>query len=514
MLPFALWKRFVILGVVALGLLYAAPNMLPGGYWPGQPVNLGLDLQGGSHLLLRADMDAVIKERLTSTTENLRQSFRDERIRFKDLTVEEGEARFTLRNADDSDARDRILANFTADYDVVHTDLVTQLRFSEAGILELRTRTIEQAIEIIRRRLDPDGTKEPIIQRQGADRILIQLPGVDDPERIKALLGQTARLTFQLVDTRTTASEARASGRVPPGTMLLPSANPEEDRYYLVEKRVMVSGEMLDNAVPGFDQNNQPAVNFTLNATGARLFGQVTGENIGRAFAIVLDDKVVSAPTIRAQIFANGQISGSFSVQETNDLALVLRAGALPAPLIVLEERSIGPGLGADSIAAGQIAALVGMVLVILFMIGSYGLFGVFANVALIINALLIIAALSFLQATLTLPGIAGIVLTMGMAVDANVLIFERIREELARKRALRSAIEAGYDRAIATIVDANLTTLFAAIFLYIFGSGPIKGFAVTLSLGIVTSMFTAILVTRLFVVLWVNRTKPKSLVL
>ena len=295
---------------------------------------------------------------------------------------------------------------------------------------------------------------------------------------------------------------------------MLPSANPDEDRYYVVEKRVMVSGDMLENAVPGFDQNNQPAVNFTLDATGARLFGQITGENIGRAFAIVLDDKVVSAPTIRAQIFANGQISGAFSVQETQDLALVLRAGALPAPLIVLEERSVGPGLGADSIAAGQIAAAVGLGLVIIFMIATYGLFGLFANVALLVNVVLILASLSFLQATLTLPGIAGIVLTMGMAVDANVLIFERIREEIARKRALRSAIEAGYNRAISTIVDANLTTLFAALFLYIFGSGPIKGFAVTLSLGIVTSMFTAIMVTRLLVVLWVNRTKPKSIVL
>ena len=514
MLLFEFWKKITIAVVVGVGLLYAAPNMLPGALWPGQPVNLGLDLQGGSHLLLRADMDAVIKERLTGTTEALRQNFRDQRIRFRDLNVEDGVASFGLRDANDIAARDSIIQNYAAQYDIVHDGLNTRLSFSESGILELRTSTIEQAIEIIRRRLDPDGTKEPIIQRQGAERILVQLPGVDDPERIKALLGQTARLTFQLVDTRTTAGEARASGRVPPGTVLLPSANPDDDQYYVVEKRVMVSGDMLENAVPGFDQNNQPAVNFTLDSTGARLFGQVTGENIGRAFAIILDDEVVSAPTIRAQIFANGQISGAFSVQETNDLSLVLRAGALPAPLIVLEERSVGPGLGADSIAAGQIAAVVGLSLVIIYMIASYGLFGLFANIALLVNVILILGALSFLQATLTLPGIAGIVLTMGMAVDANVLIFERIREEIARKRALRSAIEAGYNRAIATIVDASLTTLFAALFLYIFGSGPIKGFAVTLSLGIVTSMFTAILVTRLLVVLWVNRTKPKTILL
>ena len=339
------------------------------------------------------------------------------------------------------------------------------------------------------------------------------MPGIDDPERVKALLGRTARLTFQLVDMRITGAEAKSSGRVPPGSVLLESSS-NEGQYYVVEKRVMVSGDMLETASAGFDQNNSPAINFSLNSIGAKKFATVTGNNIGRPFAIILDGLVVSAPTIRAQIFANGQITGDFSIQESNDLALVLRAGALPAPLTVLEERSIGPGLGADSIAAGQIAAIVGVILVILFIVLSYGIYGAMASVGLLVNLMLILGALSLLQATLTLPGIAGIVLTMGMAVDSNVLIFERVREELRRGRAVRDAIMAGYSRAIATIIDANLTTLIASILLYVFGSGPVRGFSVTLGIGIITSLFTAILFTRMLIVLWINATKPKTLVI
>ncbi|NBW05656.1 MAG: protein translocase subunit SecD, partial [Alphaproteobacteria bacterium] len=316
-----------------------------------------------------------------------------------------------------------------------------------------------------------------------------------------------------LVDMRMSADEARQRGRTPPGSVLMESAS-GDGRAYLIEKRVMVSGEMLDTASATFDQNNRPAVSFVLNAAGAKRFGKVTGDNIGRPFAIILDGKVVSAPTIQSQIFGNGQITGDFSVAETNELALVLRAGALPAPLIVMEERSIGPGLGADSIAAGEIAALVGLLLVVIYMLLSYGLFGVFADLALCVNIVLIVAALSALQATLTLPGIAGIVLTIGMAVDANVLIFERIREELANGRSVIAAIDSGYQRALATIIDSNLTTLFAALFLYIFGSGPIKGFAVTLAIGIATSLFSAVMVTRMFIALWVARKRPKTLAL
>ena len=524
MLQFEGWKKTLVLFVILLGCAYAVPNLFNGSrsdqstagvmrFLPGEAINLGLDLQGGSHLLLRADLPAVREERLEGIAEQLRLSFRDEKIRFKGLKASPKAVTFTLRKTENETTLQNIFNELGREFQVVNKDLKYNVSFSEAGLQLMADNTVEQAIEIIRRRLDPDGTKEPIIQRQGRDRVLIQLPGIDDPERIKRLLGQTARLTFQLVDTRTTADEAKRTGRVPPGSQLLESVNKGEPNY-IVEKRVMVSGEMLENASAAFDQNGRPSVNFQLNAAGGRKFGRVTAENIGRPFAIILDGKVVSAPVIQAQIFTNGQITGTFTVEETQELSLILRAGALPAPLIVLEERSVGPGLGADSIAAGQIAAVVGMILVIIYMVASYGLFGIFAVGALFVNIILILGALSALQATLTLPGIAGIVLTMGMAVDSNVLIFERVREELRAGRKVRAAIEAGYKRAISTIIDSNLTTLFAALFLFIFGTGPIKGFAVTLSLGILTSMFTAIMVTRLFIVLWTDAKKPKGLVL
>ncbi|MGC6536462.1 MAG: protein translocase subunit SecD [Candidatus Puniceispirillaceae bacterium] len=518
MLQFEGWKKSLVMLVCLLGLAYAIPNVIGersfGNFLPGKSINLGLDLQGGSHLLLQVDSEAVQTERLESIGENLRLSLREARIRFKDLNVADQRLSFALRNVDDAERGDIIVRDaLSPDYQVLTDGAQTTISFTEEGIANLQTSTVEQSIEIIRRRLDPDGTKEPVIQRQGASRILVQLPGVENPEEVKRLLGRTAKLTFQLVDLRTTAEEARRSGRVPPGSVLMQSAS-DDDQYFLIEKRVMVSGETLETATAGFDQNSQPAVNFGLNALGARKFGKVTGENIGRPFAIVLDGKVVSAPTIQSQIFGQGQITGNFSVAETNELALILRAGALPAPLVVLEERSIGPGLGADSIAAGQIASVVGLILVVVYMIASYGLFGVFGVTALGINIILILGALSAIQATLTLPGIAGIVLTMGMAVDANVLVFERIREEIRRGRSASAAIEAGYSRAISTIIDSNLTTLFAALFLYIFGSGPIRGFSVTLSLGIITSMFTAIMVTRLLIIVWLNRSRAKTILL
>ena len=517
MLQFEGWKKALVALVCLAGLIYAAPNLIGGrdggGFLPGQSINLGLDLQGGSHLLLQVDSEAVQTERLESIGESLRLEFREERVRFQKLDVSGTTLSFTLRDEKAVATRNEALGALGDDYLIETDGLTSRVRFSEQGILNLQTSTVEQSIEIIRRRLDPDGTKEPIIQRQGASRVLVQLPGVDNPEEIKRLLGRTAKLTFQLVDLRTTASEARSSGRVPPGAVLMESAN-GDGTYYVVEKRVLVSGETLDTATSGFDQNSRPAVNFALNAEGARKFGKATGENIGRPFAIVLDGQVVSAPTIQSQIFGSGQITGNFTVQETNELALILRAGALPAPLTVLEERSIGPGLGADSIAAGQIAAVVGLILVMGYMIATYGLFGVFAVTALLANIILILGALSAIQATLTLPGIAGIVLTMGMAVDANVLVFERIREEIRRGRSLTAAIEAGYSRAISTIIDSNLTTLFAALFLYIFGSGPIKGFSVTLAIGILTSMFTAIMVTRLIIILWLARSRAKTIAL
>jgi len=519
MLQFESWKKILVLLVTVLGIAYAAPNAIPGdgaeggGFLPGQKINLGLDLQGGSHLLLRVDMDVVVNERLEGMAETVRLEFRQNNLRFSGLAVRDDAVNISIRKPEDDTAARAVFAGFGPAVSITADGTAFRLAFTEQGLIDLQSQTIEQSMEIIRRRIDPDGTKEPVIQRQGADRVLVQLPGVDDPEEIKRLLGRTAKLTFQLVDTSITAQEVRQRGRAPSGSVLLP-ADDDSGEAFVVEKRVMVSGELLESAQASFDQNNRPAVTFALNAEGAKKFGRVTGANIGRPFAIILDGKVVSAPTIQSQIFGNGQITGDFSVAETNELALVLRAGALPAPLIILEERSIGPGLGADSIAAGQFASVIGLVLVAIYMALSYGFFGGLAVAALTINIILIVAALSALQATLTLPGIAGIVLTMGMAVDANVLVFERIREELGKGRSAIAAIDSGYQRAISTIIDSNLTTLFAALFLYIFGSGPIKGFAVTLGIGILTSMFTAVMVTRLLIVIWVERKRPTKLIL
>mgnify|MGYP001263752651 FL=1 len=519
MLQFESWKKILVLLVTVVGIAYAAPNTIPGdgaeggSFLPGQKINLGLDLQGGSHLLLRVDMDVVVNERLEGMTETVRLEFRQNNLRFSGLAVRNGAVNISIRRAEDDAAARAVFAEFGPGVSISSDGTAFRLAFTEQGVIDLQSQTIEQSMEIIRRRIDPDGTKEPVIQRQGADRVLVQLPGVDDPEEIKRLLGRTAKLTFQLVDTSITAQEVLQRGRAPSGSILL-SADDDSGEAFVVEKRVMVSGELLESAQASFDQNNRPAVTFALNAEGAKKFGRVTGANIGRPFAIILDGKVVSAPTIQSQIFGNGQITGNFTVAETNELALILRAGALPAPLIVMEERSIGPGLGADSVAAGQIAAIFALALVMVYMILSYGLFGLLADMALLVNVVLILGALSAIQATLTLPGIAGIVLTMGMAVDANVLVFERIREELRRGRSVMAAIEGGYKRAISTIVDANLTTLFAALFLYIFGSGPIKGFAVTLSIGIATSLFTAVMVTRMLIILWLERRRPRELVL
>ena len=362
MLKFESWKKLLVLLVTALGIAYAAPNLLPGeggsgGILPGQKINLGLDLQGGSHLLLRVDMNAVASERLESVAETIRQEFRASKIRFSGLDVEDGRVNVTLRDAADAATAKEIFAEFGRSFDVIDQSPVYRIGFNEPGLAELQTQTLEQSMEIIRRRIDPDGTKEPIIQRQGTERILVQLPGVDDPEEVKRLLGRTAKLTFQLVDMTMTPQE-HDRGRTPPGSVLLPD-DKEEGRFYVVEKRVMVSGELLDTAQASFDQNNRPAVSFTLNATGAKRFGRVTGANIGRPFAIILDGKVVSAPTIQSQIFGNGQITGSFTVAETNELALILRAGALPAPLIVMEERRLArPWRGFSR--RRQIAALVG----------------------------------------------------------------------------------------------------------------------------------------------------------
>ncbi len=524
MLNFPLWKKTMVGLVCLFSVLYAAPNFLPvnvfsslPAWLPGKTVNLGLDLQGGAHLLFKVETDAVLKERMENVIAEMRATLRKARLRYGGLGVKDGKALVTLKDADKGDDFKALIREIDSRLIVdEYSPANFALSLSDLDLKAEVDSAVSQSIEVIRRRIDEDGTKEPIIQRQGLDRILVQVPGAEDTEEVKRKVGKTAKMTFQMVDLNHSLSEALA-GRVPPGSVLLPSIEEndkgEPRQMYLVEKRVRVSGEHLTNASSAFDQNNRPAVNFQFDAVGGKKFGKVTSENIQKPFAIVLDNKVISAPTIQSPITGGtGIITGQFTVEQTNELSLLLRAGALPAPLSILEERSVGPGLGQDSIDAGAIACIIGMILVVLYMFASYGLFGLMANLALLFNIALIIAALSTLQATLTLPGIAGIVLTIGMAVDANVLIFERIREEVKAGLKASAAIESGYQRALTTIIDSNLTTLIAAVLLFAFGAGPIKGFAVTLSIGILTSMFTAIMVTRYFVVIWYTSRKPKTL--
>ncbi len=514
----------MVLLVSICGLAFASPNFLNDktaaalpDWLPHKQVSLGLDLQGGSHLLLEVEVSAVIREQLEALVDEVRVELRKAKIRYGGLGLDGATGvKVTIREpAKTEDAR-QLLRKLDAQTDTTATDNTIRIELLETAIRDRRNSAMSQSVEIVRRRIDQTGTREPTIQRQGDDRILVQLPGVKDPERIKRLLGKTAKMTFRLTDER--GANLDPSRPAPAGSLWLPASDGNSSsgrpNMYLIKKRVMVSGEDLVDSQPAFDsRESQPVVSFRFNTRGAKKFGTATAANVNRPFAIVLDGKVISAPVIREPILGGtGQISGSFTVQEANDLSLLLRAGALPAPLVILEERSVGPGLGADSIASGKIASMIGMVLVVVFMVIGYGRFGAMADFALVINIFLILAALSVLQATLTLPGIAGIVLTIGMAVDANVLIFERIREEVRAGRTPISAIDAGYGRALTTIIDANVTTLIAATLLYAFGSGPIRGFAVTLAIGIVTSLFTSVMLTRLIVVTWLRRAQPKEL--
>ncbi|MCG8508084.1 MAG: protein translocase subunit SecD, partial [Rhodospirillales bacterium] len=450
--------------------------------------------------------------------DGVRTELRRERIRYTKLGVTGTGVSVTIINSAEGERALELIRDLEPGVvgELEENGLIL-LSLTEEALNERRDHAVEQSIEIVRRRIDETGVREPTIIRQGEDRVLVQLPGVDDPERVKRLLGKTAKMTFHLVDNQVSVGEAMG-GRLPPGSVLMQDASETlsdgSPQMYVVRKRVMLSGDSLVSAQPGTDQRtSEPVVNFRFDAAGGKRFGDVTRDNVNRLLAIVLDGKVISAPQIREPILGgSGQISGNFTFQAAQDLALLLRAGALPAPLIILEERTVGPGLGADSIAAGEVASVIGLLLVIVFMILTYGRFGAMADVALIFNMILIGAALSVLQASLTLPGIAGIVLTVGMAVDANVLIFERIREEVRIGRTPISAVDAGYSRAIKTIIDANVTTLIAAVLLFQFGSGPVRGFAVTLAIGIAASLFTAVMLTRLMVVTWLRRTKPATL--
>jgi preprotein translocase subunit SecD len=523
MLVFPRWKIVVVLATCALGLVIALPNMFPRAlveampsWLPASQVQLGLDLQGGAHLLLEIEVDTAIAERLRALENEVRKAMRKADLGYTGLGVRGGLVVLTLRDPGQIEAARETIGDIDPDVDVAIDDAGgVSIGFTEAALVTRRTAIVDQSIEIVRRRIDETGTREPTIQRQGGARILVQLPGVDDPERIKRLIGKTALLEFRLLDPTVTVQQAM-KGQLPLGSELLPS---EDDRdaqgnalMLVIRKERMVTGENLVNAQPSFQQG-QPVVSFQFDSAGARRFGEATTQNTGQRMAIVLDGRVISAPVIREPITGgSGVISGSFTVQAATDLALLLRAGALPAPLTVIEERSVGPGLGADSIRAGIVASIIAVILVALFMVVFYGLFGIVAVIALGANGILLIAALTLLQATLTLPGIAGIVLTLGMAVDANVLIFERIREELTLGRTPISAIEAGYRRAMTTIIDSNLTTLIAALLMFGLGSGPVKGFGVTLSLGLATSVFTAVTLSRLIVATWLRRARPKTI--
>ncbi len=523
MLYFANWKILLICAVCALGVALTIPNLFTAAqlshlpdFIPHKQVALGLDLRGGSYLLLEVDVAAAERDQLNTIIDSVRNALRDAKIGYTGLNVAGDAIDFTISDSARIDDARQALAKIDPELAVaIGSDGKGTMRFSALATETRRSQALDQSIEIIRRRIDETGTKEPTIESQGQERILVELPGISNPERVKALLGRTAKLTFQLVDESVTVDQARR-GRLPPGDEILAAEGGPDNRggetAYVVRRRVMVGGGMLTDAQATFQQN-EPVVSFKFDAAGARRFGDATRENVGKRFAIVLDNKVISAPVIREAILGgSGIISGSFTVQSASDLALLLRAGALPAPITILEERTVGAELGADSIHDGAVASIVGVVLVVVFMFLFYGLFGLFADIALLFNLCLMLGALSLLGATLTLPGIAGIALTMGMAVDANVLIYERIREELRGGRSMLSSLEAGFTRAFGTILDSHVTTLVAGILLYWLGSGPVKGFAVTLSIGVLTSLFSAILVTRLQIVTWVRRTKPKEI--
>jgi preprotein translocase subunit SecD len=515
---------WLVLLVCALGVICALPNMFSAAavqrlpdWLPKRQVSLGLDLRGGSYLLYRVDISSVVHDQLNNIVDALRDELLDRHIGYSGgLQLTDNHIVFGVRDPNEvEDVRSAVQKVAPELQMTVGKDDEVTLAFSPAALDARTADAVSRSIEIIRRRIDEAGVKEPTIEREASDRIVIELPGVADPQRLKQLIGKTARLTFQLVDTSASAEQA-LEGHLPPGDELLSTdeaaGSASGPEHYIVHDRIIVGGGSLTDAQPTF-QNNEPVVSFTFDALGARRFAEVTRDHVGEPLAIVLDNKVISAPVIREPILdGRGVISGNFTVQSASDLALLLRAGALPAPLTTLEERTVGPGLGTDSIRDGELACMVGVALVAVFMVLFYGLFGLFADLALFFNLCLIIGALSVLGATLTLPGIAGIALTLGMAVDANVLVYERIREEVRAGRSVISALDAGYRRAFGTVLDSHITTLVAGALLYYFGAGPVKGFAVTLSIGVLTSLFSALLVTRLLIIFWLRRTRPRAI--
>lgn len=539
---FSRWKVVSILAMSLLAILICIPSFLSEdtrksaqrylpSWLPLKTVVLGLDLQGGAHVLLQVDTADVTRAQVLALRDDVRRLLREEKAPLAGGIGATG--RQVIFRVTDEAARGRILTRLrqmaqpqgvTAlgtsqppTFEIGSTDGLIRLTLTDSGILDRVRRAVDQTIEVLRKRVDGLGTTEPNIQRQGADRVLVQVPGLQDTQRLKDLLGTTAKLEFRMVaDPGFVPSEVEQLKEYSKDPA---QRNVEKDKRtvvaeYPVERRVMVRGEDLTDAQPGFDsRTNEPVVNFRFNIRGGQAFGQVTSANVGKLFAIVLDNEVISAPRILGPITGgSGQISGRFTVQEANDLAILLRAGALPAKLTIVEERTVGPGLGQDSIDAGKMAAYIAALLVCVYMMTTYGIFGVFANIALIVHLIIIFAGLVMINATLTLPGIAGIVLTIGMAVDANVLIYERIREESQLGRSIISALESGFQRAFATIVDAQSTTMVVAIILYFLGSGPVRGFAVTLGIGIITTIVTAVTMTRMMIALWYRWKRPTRL--
>ena len=511
---YPLWKIFVVFILLSLGIIFAIPSLLykedTGSWYLDNRLNLGLDLQGGSYLLLEVQTDVLIKEEFENFSDTVRIISRENRVKINNIDKQNDVLKVRF---DSSEKLNTIREEFLKNYRSVTfsiTNNIASISIDEIYKKSIQDGAIKQSLEIVRKRIDESGTKEPLIQRAGSKRILLQLPGIKDPERIKDLLGKTAKLTFHLVDDNNT--QALQINKAPFGKIIVADYLNEEIKY-LVEKKSSVGGENLVDANASFDPNEGHAVSFRFDTTGAQKFGKVSSENIGKRFAVILDGLVITAPVIRSAITGgSGIISGNFTSQEASDLAVLLRAGALPAPIEIVEERSVGPGLGADSISAGKIASIIGMIAVCVFMILIYGPVGLLANISLVANIFIILSLLGTIGATLTLPGIAGIVLTIGMAVDANVLVFERIKEESRKNDKIYVSIKNGFNRAISTILDANITTLIAAILLFAFGSGPIRGFSITLSLGIISSMFTAIIFTNFLIHFWLSITKKKEL--
>ena len=530
MLHISRWRLFSVLGAVLAGIIFALPNILPvetqqylAQRTVLKPMTLGLDLQGGSNVLLEVDRKELTTTLINQQAGDVQSALREARIAYR-LNRNPRGVTVQISKPEDADKAEGILKNLTqpiesglfgtggsvAIFDLVRTGQQFVFTFSDAGLDAKVSRAVDQSLRIIENRINGSGIAEASIQRQGKDRIVIQLPGIGDPEKVVAMIGQTAKLTFQLV----CDSQPTGANQNPPGDCAAYPLRdkPEEILWVQTSAAATVDGADLNDAQPGFNQNNEPIVNFRFNQKGALRFGKLTTDNVGKLFAIILDGKVVSYPRINEPILGgSGMISGNFTVEEATNLAIVLRSGALPAKLVPVEQRTVGPSLGSDSIRAGFIASIIGLIGVLAFMLVAYGIFGVFANIALIVNLIMLIGVMSVVGFTLTLPGIAGIVLTMGMAVDSNVLIFERIREEWRNGRSALSSIETGFKFALATVLDSNLTSLIAAVVLFGVGSGPVRGFAVTHAIGILMTMFTAFTFTQLIVALWVRRTRPKE---